>query len=568
MKLLEIEIENFGIFTGTTSTTILLGGQFSTIIGQNGSGKSTLIKLVALIFDRKLRKNGVSREWIPNPELPTHIKYKFDSRGFEKISVALPIEENNEITINISLKLNEETFFYEPEISIGAIENIKFSNTSKLPFDDFVNFIFIDHHFINNFYNEKWIDKELADNKILINIKEHLDSANKHISNIEKVKKFQDIVNKKLGTIFGENNLESKLSSNISTNRIGKALGFSPAIDNEKIETHGSGFEKIFSIISNIESKMDKNKMKIIVVDELENNLFFSYQSKIIEYLSSMEDLAQLIVVTHSPNVVKISKGTSLTKMRVNEAPSSFSLSPTEQYDYFQKDLNTAVFYENVLIVEGHSEKLFYEYLIQENEFIKKGIGGEDIFVMNIQGVNFEPSIKLLKNITKNMFILTDNDMWRNKKSESKKYQGLKRVCKLINILDNKSCDEMKLCKKNSSGETCEACCVGESWVESSICDDGIKSIIEKGKSMNIYTQQNCGDSFEEELKNDGLIDDDQMKSLKNRKLKNLARMMPEIKLKITEEVIKNSKYIFAWINILNKNTEIQQIEELSNEQQ
>jgi predicted ATP-dependent endonuclease of OLD family len=58
MKLEKLKVKNFGKFIDEIE--INLGGDIATIIGENGTGKSSALFIIKLLFDRKIRRSGIS----------------------------------------------------------------------------------------------------------------------------------------------------------------------------------------------------------------------------------------------------------------------------------------------------------------------------------------------------------------------------------------------------------------------------------------------------------------------------------------------------------------------------
>ena len=538
MIISKIEIENLGVFKN--KSVIELDGKFSSIIGDNGTGKSTILFLIRFFLDPKVRKKGINENLIVDISKEFRVKIIFDLgiRNTDTHLNTLPIIEDNKIMVKISNSNNGEINIKEPKISLGEIEDIQYNIFQKLPFDDYIDLIYINSQYENN--DEVWINKKFNDETIEATISSqiltNIDIANKAISEIKEIKKFKKEANDEMSSLFKDNEFNLELLSNIETKKIGKALRFFPSKDEKIIDSHGDGFNKIFSIIAKIKTNSNEGKESIIIIDELENHLFHSYQRQVIDHLTKM-NINQLIIVTHSPHLITLIPNSSITKLRLKQDSSKFLIKPTNQFNYWQIDLFSAVFYEYIIMVEGHSEKIFYEYLLKTNDYFKKFISNKSIFIMCISGVDFSPKVELLKNLCKKIIILTDNDYWKpSKKHKLDKLMGLKRIYEIIKIYDNTyNIDEVNFdYDPQLSGHSLR-----------------FAEIVKVGQKYGIYTQSKIGHTFENSLLEERLIDENTKKILMKSKLKNLSVILEEISKKIDDKTIQESKYLFKWLREL-----------------
>lgn len=536
MKISKIEIKNIGPFKD--NTVIELDGKISTIIGENGTGKSTILFLIRFVLDPKIRKLGINENLIYDISKAFKIKIIFNTEDNKNNNAhinSLPIIENNKIMIEISSLKNDEINIQEPIIVIGEIEKIQYNIFQKLPFDDYIDLIYINSQYESN--DEMWINKKFEDEYI----KEHLSSqilssindANCEISQIKEIKDFKDEVNNEILNIFKNDKFNLSLASNIETKKIGKALKFFPIENSKTIDSHGDGFNKIFSIIAKIKTNSNEGKESILIIDELENHLFHSYQRQLIDYLDKL-NINQSIVITHSPNLITLLPNSSITKVRLNAIPVTFFISPESDFYYWQVDLASSIFYEYVIIVEGHSEKIFYEFLLNKNESFKKKLGDKNLFIMCNSGIHFKEKVSLLKKLCKKVIVLTDNDFWLSEKEEM--LMGIKRIYEIIRIYDETYKIDENVFKYSDRSKNTQT----------------INDVIKRGEKKGIYTQSVIGHTFEDSLKLEKLIRNEDVSQLKKSKMKKLSSIIDNISKKIDDSIIDNSEYLFKWISKLN----------------
>ncbi|MDK2819793.1 MAG: AAA family ATPase [Mycoplasmataceae bacterium] len=542
-----IGIENFGVFSGKSEFNFETS-KTNLIIGENGSGKSTILFLLNFLLDPKIRKNGLKEEWINTGNrkstVPSIIEFKFCVRDIAILST-LAIVENDEIYIKMEILF--EAGEYNVYFYIGETEKLKFDYFRPLPFDKYINVLFIkDSIFEDEGVNliKTHINENESKESIINLIDSYIEESNINISEISEIKNINNFAKNAITNIFDDDeNFSIKITSNIKFSNKFNKLKFQPInkLDEGQLVTHGSGFEKIFSLLSLIKT-LEYNETKIILLwDEPENNLFFTYQKKIIEFIKQKEEtIICSVFATHSPNIVELLPGTSISKIYDNKIK-TFHIGPNEHYYSYQADLSKHIFYDYVVLLEGHSEKMFFEYISNQNQYIKNLIKGKSISFLNIQGTHFKEIYNLLSVLCKKVIVLTDNDIFSNK------MQGYYR---LIQLIPN-NVDILKITKDGSL----DFLIVDENNVDAitidqkNMCTTILKTLNKNG----LYIPENFKDSFEEELKKDNLIDDNELKSLKNSKLKKLSEKIDTINQKINLVTIQNSNYLFKWLKDLNE---------------
>ena len=126
-------------------------------------------------------------------------------------------------------------------------------------------------------------------------------------------------------------------------------------------------------------------------------------------------------------NVIRIERENSKTisKSAVLSLPEDFKSLKNK----VQKDIARAIFSKKILLVEGYSEKILFDYILDQK--ITNVEKRADIYVLNIIGVNFEPYYNFFKNLGIDVRVKTDNDL--KKQGEKTELLGINRVLGLLN---------------------------------------------------------------------------------------------------------------------------------------
>ena len=167
-----------------------------------------------------------------------------------------------------------------------------------------------------------------------------------------------------------------KFTPNITLNNLLKSMDIKPVNkDKEIINNMGDGKSKVLSMFLNDKSH-DPNKIKIFIAEEPENHLYPLLQFGYIDLLKRVGS-SQLIVTTHSPKIINLDRINQLVKLN-NESGNINRKVFSINEGYFNEfgalinlEISEMLFYDKVLLVEGYSEKYFYDQLMLKDEFFK-----------------------------------------------------------------------------------------------------------------------------------------------------------------------------------------------------
>ncbi|MEZ4887521.1 MAG: AAA family ATPase [Chitinophagales bacterium] len=342
MKIRRLKIKNYKVFDdvefdftdkdGNTLDTIVLAGV-------NGSGKTTLLKLIGDVFSNKLE----------NYSVPSMISELFSC---EKVEMVLEIHTSFIESIHgeaiadkiLSLK-NEITGFYKFTFDKHSGKNdfyhfLKLSSQNKLPEPSVFRCYFIpsetyindDKYFFsqnNSYKNNPKEDLEAKinqqDNALLrkLDFQIHKNIIEKYV--IEDVledilqnrnRPANDIIEKKIenyNKVLSGINVNTKIKD-ISTNQV-----IFKTVNKEqvKIEDLSSGEKHLYYRGIYLHHLNIKNS--IILVDEPEDSLHPSWQSRMAKFYNNIGKNNQVFLATHSPHIIASVKPESLFLLAINE---------------------------------------------------------------------------------------------------------------------------------------------------------------------------------------------------------------------------------------------------------
>lgn len=427
----------------------------STIIGQNDSGKSNICEAILKVLDFEKRKQVfLETDSTMGNKGPIEIRIKLllDDLTVDQYAVIREYihkdeKENKYVVARLFSEYNSEILEYEDSLYLGDpdIDEIEIQAYRQNPLDKILSVIYI-----NPAYNKEREEKQfflykeednkeqqkVFSNKIedrLEELKQDIQSETNIIEMQEEINeygKFEDLLDK----------IKFEVVPNIRLNNIYKSLEIL-TLDKEGKELNniGDGKNKIFSML--LKSKIYNNeKKKIYLVEEPENHLYVLLQKYYIEALKSLNP-DQLIITTHSPYIVDFEKTNQIIKLDYNVKDNIRRvLKYNINNDEFKKlgylinsEVAEMLYYNNVLLVEGESEKYFYNLLLIKDINFHKYIFEKRFGIFAVNGIAFEMIKKLLEALGVNVFIKTDNDIFKVQNTdETYRYAGLERCIKYL----------------------------------------------------------------------------------------------------------------------------------------
>ncbi|MFT4398659.1 ATP-dependent nuclease [Bacillus sp. SW14] len=458
MQLKSLTIENFRNFE---KVNIDLTNQ-NVCFGMNDVGKTNLLYAIRFLLDRDIRKNGFKESDYFRNERDRVIRITL---GVD-LSDRLKDEDSQHIIAKVggARSSNElDNFFFQVEGTYDISEEVGIpkiywgSNLKDLDeitqngiysnLDNLFKIVYVDptidleKTFSKN-RRQLFDQNKLDENDITISneIKTLGIEMNKKISSMGVIQSFQDTITEEYRKLKKEKiNIEMK--SEITIN--GYFSNLIPYIKKENDDniypTSGDGRKKIlaYSLINHLIQAQEGNKIIIHLVEEPENSLHRSMQIALSKQLFNSKVYKYFFLSTHSSELLYEMDNTSLIRIysedRIN--CDSYIYNVSEEYKNVKKELNralsTALFAEKVLLVEGPSEKVLFEKIL-ENVYPTYELDGG--YILDVGGIKFKPYVDVLKGLNITPIVKTDNDL-KSKRDNKTLLDliGIKRCLNLIN---------------------------------------------------------------------------------------------------------------------------------------
>ena len=532
----------------------------SIIIGQNVNGKTNICSAILKVLDYNKRRIPFVLTDSTNSnkeDIVIEIKLTADDLTNEQLALIgnyIHIDESGKyILVKLISKFNEDTLEYEDTLLYGNsemdFEEIRINTQTQL--DKVLAIVYINPVYDIESSKKEFFKFKESDNKekgvfFSDNIVNEISNLNKSIQNEEIVNQIQTEINEKGDFTELFEDLKFKVSPNIKEENIYKSLNVVAFDgDDNEYDNIGDGKNKIFSMI--LKSKIyNDSKQKIFIIEEPENHLYVLLQKVYISALLKMNP-SQLIITTHSPYTIDLEKTNQIIKVAYNPIKRErkiyyFDEINNEDFKNFGYLINVEVaemlYYNNVLLIEGDSEKYFYSLLMsKDNEFCNE-INKKRFGICAVDGIAFKTIKELLEKLGINVFIKTDNDIFKVPRREEYRYAGLERCIQFLND------DAKEKLKKLLNVEELEFRFTNiEKKLD--VVENNIEDICNLLKENRIIFSHH-NDGFEEDfigyikLNSNNTVTDEAIDFLKKAKLKNLHYFINEYNIDI--KVNENNK--------------------------
>lgn len=535
----------------------------SIIIGHNDSGKTNICSAILKVLDYNNRRRPFTITDSTNSnkdDIIIELELSADDLSNEQLALVgnyiHKCEEKKYIRAKLISKYNEETMEYEDTLLYGDsqmdYQEVKPNVQTQL--DKILSIIYVDPLYDieqskKDFFKYKEIFNKENEIFFSADVSENIERLNEGIQSEPIVAGIQEEINEKGEFTELFDSMFFKVVPNMKSENIYKSLNIIAFDeDNNEFENIGDGKNKIFSMI--LKSKIfNQGKKKIFIIEEPENHLYVLLQRVYISALLKMNP-DQLFITTHSPYTIDFEKTNQIIKITYNKDDKKrkiykFNDINNEDFKKFGYLINVEVgemlYYDNVLLIEGASEKYFYSLLMSRDISFCKEINKKRFGIYAVDGVAFETIKILLEKLGINVFIKTDNDIFKVPRKQQWRYAGLERCVEYIS-------EESRLELKSLLGiesEKFEFRIDSEEERLESI-EKNIEKIIDiLYKDKVIFSKHNLGfeGDFIEYIKEGGNdVTEEIIDYLKQAKLKNLHYFIDEynIDIKVNENNKRN----------------------------
>lgn len=449
MKLKTLSIKNFRNFEDISITL----SNKNVVFGMNDVGKTNFLYALRFLFERKIRNKGFLESDFFQKDTTRVIEIcleidisdhetDFDSQNIiSKIGKERDSGNLNSVFIKVIANFDENEFFGIPKLVWGNQEE----ELQKIPgegtfcdLDRLFHVVYVDPLIdldkIFSLNKRKIFSKQKtqSDGELLEDINVLAEQINSKISTMESVTKFQEILTNEYHNLKNEDIsvvLRSEMVINGVFNDLQPYITKNTDVTKKLYPTSGDGRKKIlaYSLLNHITEEFNTNKtIPIFLIEEPENSLHRSMQIALSKQLFNQEIYRYFVMSTHSSEMLYDMDKATLIRL-CNEdrtIAKSFLYKVGEEFSKIKRELNesltTALFADRVLLIEGPSEKVLFEKILQE---IQPNYELEGGYILQVDGIKFKPYYKTLINLGINCIVKTDNDLKETTKNSSKQFE-------------------------------------------------------------------------------------------------------------------------------------------------
>lgn len=459
MRLESIYIKNFRNFE---EVEIELDNK-NVIFGMNDIGKTNFLYALRFLLDKDIRKNRFSETDYHKTQVTEDIiiRLKLDISDFDDsedtkklvsyVGGSRSSKNFEEFYIEVIGKYNSSEAFGEPILKWGDdVENLIDMPNTGYSFEVEKIFKVI---YINPLID---LDKVFEKNKMILINEANSSEEDKEI--LKQISILTGEVNDKIGNMTIISNLEDEITNEylglrdedikiqIKSKMAIKGV-FSDIVpyikkngDDKYYPTSGDGRKKIlaYSLLNLLNDKLYENKIVIYLIEEPENSLHRSMQVALSKQLFSKSSYKYSFISTHSADVLYEMDEARLIRIYSDdkiECKSHLYQIP----DTFKKDkkrLNkqfcNALFSERVLLIEGPSEYVLFEKVMNEINNDYELDGG---YILQVNWIYFKTYFNAFSGLNIKTIVKTDNDL-RSVRNKVGKYEllGINRCLELCGL--------------------------------------------------------------------------------------------------------------------------------------
>jgi putative ATP-dependent endonuclease of OLD family len=432
------------------------------IIGGNDVGKTNLLHGIRLLLDKSLSDRDIEPEvtdfFIGSDGAQAEnfsIKIYFSDINEDAVLSVLKGSVSDESKTVIALTADIRTLGYE--ISIGCSDdelesipsrfylkqlNLRYVKSRR----DLQKFIQIEKRKLLKQSQESLEDKELEHDQVeMAAISAKLNEVNEKVAELNYVKDATSVVNEELKKLsYTNDNYSVHLDTGaIKVNQFIENLELGASTSGSKLMLGGDGRNnQILLALWKAKSQREfdpDHEVTFYCVEEPEAHLHPHQQRKLADYL--IHDLpGQSIITSHSPQITERYKPDSIIRILLTgngsaAAKGGCSTCISDAWDnlgYRMSILPAEAFFSScVFLVEGPSEKLFYEELARQ---LSIDLDFHNISIISVDGIQFKVYSQILDAMEIPWVLRTDNDVSGIKNSTNKRAVGINRCFSLAGL--------------------------------------------------------------------------------------------------------------------------------------
>ncbi|MFR7644166.1 ATP-dependent nuclease [Eubacterium sp.] len=444
----EIWIENFRNFE---KIDIKLENK-NVLFGLNDVGKTNFLYAIRYLFDKECRKNGLIESDFfqknTNAEISITVEidisdiHDSDNKKIRRRMAGAIQSGYDSVFMQLKANYDETSISAMPELfwgcDINYLEAIP-STQANYEIDRIFNVIYIDSSVqLNNVFKrytrEIFKSEDGMTEEEQKAIKKIINNLNRRIGKLESIQKLEKTIKSEYFKYRKEEGLAIDIKSELELENVSsKLIPYINYNGKSSYPTSGDGRRKLLSytLLSLENRRFEDMKVNIFLVEELENHLHRSMQLAISKQLFEDELFKHMFLTTHSPLIVSWMDSVNLIKLFKKDKTDGKSIhyKIPEKYRKVKRQLNQnlaeAIYADYVLLVEGPSEKILFE-LIMENKCPDYELKGG--YILEVNGISFKEYKKILDKLGIITIIKTDNDLKYNKNKKEYNYLGLNRA--------------------------------------------------------------------------------------------------------------------------------------------
>lgn len=314
---------------------------------------------------------------------------------------------------------------------------------------------------------------------------------------------------------------------------------------NKNYPLSGDGQRKITAYALTRLISVTNGKIDLFLIEEPENHLHRTSLLKMSKSLFNKSDYPFIFITTHSSELLSEMDEVNLIRIFGNPVNvRSCMYKVPDDYVRVKNILNLnlaqALFYNKVLLVEGHSELILFEHLLG---LLNSDFKCEGYTILPVNGTGFENYMNILKPIGIEVIVKTDNDIRKKKSAANYECLGLNRIEKLVNICNNYFEEQLKLqISFNKSITKSESKYIKVELYENNLAELQKAELRDNVYLSKIDLENDLADIIEDKMKI-YLDTENPVDYLQKNKMKNMAELVKYITIEDAELIFSHANF-------------------------